>query len=179
MSEQTFLLIPFAGSQIPDINITGSISRKRNDLSIHYTLNGDINHISFVEPSAHPTRKDELWKSTCFEFFIAVPNQPEYWEFNMSTSGDWNVYHIDAYRRLGFREEALIQRLPFSVRKETGCVSVEASVDLSPIIQTENPIQVGITSIIQTDDGCETYWALTHPKPQADFHVRESFIIDL
>ena len=178
MSEQTFSLIPFVDSQIPDISITGSISRKRNHLSVHYTLIGDIEHISLLEPSAQPARKDELWKSTCFEFFIAVPNQPDYWEFNISPSGDWNVYHIDAYRRLGFREEALIQRLPFSVRKETGSVSVEATVDLSPIIQVENKIQLGITSIIQTDDGCETYWALTHRNPDADFHVRESFIID-
>lgn len=179
MNEQIFSLIPFADPHLPDISITGSISRKGNDLNVHYRLTGDIERLSFPEPSTQPARHDELWKSTCLEFFIAVLNQPEYWEFNMSPSGDWNVYHMDAYRRIGFREETLIQRLPFLVRKETGCVSVEATVDLSPIIQAEKTIQVGIASIIQTKDGHETYWALIHPNPQADFHIRESFIIEL
>ena len=179
MSEQTFSLIPFVDANLPDIKITGSISRKVNDLSIHFALTGNIENLTCSEPSAHPTRKDELWKSTCFEFFIASPNQPEYWEFNISPSGDWNIYHMDTYRRVGFRGETLIQQLPFSVQKETGCISVDATIDLSPIIQTENTIQVGITSIIQTKDGYETYWALTHPNPQADFHLRESFMIEL
>jgi hypothetical protein len=97
----------------------------------------------------------------------------------MSPSGDWNIYHIDTYRRVGFREETLIQRLPFSVRIEAGCVSIEASVDLSPIIRAQESIQMGITSIIQTKDGHESYWALVHPNSQADFHVREGFTLEL
>jgi hypothetical protein len=24
----------------------------------------------------------------------------------------------------------------------------------------------------------ETYWALVHPRPEADFHTRESFILE-
>jgi hypothetical protein len=84
-----------------------------------------------------------------------------------------------AYRRLGFREEPLIQRLPFSVKREPGCVSAEAVVDLSPIISEGNSIQVAIASISQSNDGHETYWALTHPNPQPDFHLRESFTLVL
>jgi hypothetical protein len=97
----------------------------------------------------------------------------------MSPSGDWNIYHMAAYRRLGFREEPLIQRLPFSVKREPGCVSAEAVVDLSPIISEGNSIQVAIASISQSNDGHETYWALTHPNPQPDFHLRESFTLVL
>ncbi len=179
MSEQTFSLIPFADPHLPEIRITGSISRKRNDLSVRYELTGNIDSLSLPEPSAQPARKDELWKFTCLEFFMAVPDQPEYWEFNMSPSGNWNVYHMDAYRRISFREETLIQRLPLSVRKETGCVSIDATVDLNPIVKAEDLLRVGITSIIQTKEGYETYWALTHPEVQADFHIRESFIIEL
>jgi hypothetical protein len=179
MSEQIFSLIPFTDPHLPEIRITGSISRKRNDLSVCYELTGNIDGLSVPEPAAQPARTDELWKSTCLEFFIAVPNQPEYWEFNMSPSGNWNIYHMDAYRRIGFREETSIQRLPFSVRKETGCVSINVTVDLSPIVKVEDLLRVGITSIIQTNEGYETYWALRHPEVQADFHLRESFIIEL
>jgi hypothetical protein len=40
-------------------------------------------------------------------------------------------------------------------------------------------LEIGITAIIQTTDSYETYWALTHPAPFADFHLRESFILAL
>jgi hypothetical protein len=33
--------------------------------------------------------------------------------------------------------------------------------------------------VIQTQDRHETYWALVHPQPQADFHLRDSFILEL
>jgi hypothetical protein len=178
MAEQYFSLIPFPDPTLPRIKITGNIVRQANTLSIHYSLTGDIENILFPEPCIDPSRKDELWTATCFEFFVAIPGEPAYWEFNMSPSGNWNVYRMDGYRRVGFREETLIQRLPFSVHQEPGRVSVEAAVVLSPIIQAETPIQVAITSVIQTKEGNESYWALAHPNPQPDFHLRESFTLD-
>jgi hypothetical protein len=116
---------------------------------------------------------------TCFEFFLAVKESPQYWEFNMSPSGDWNAYHMDAYRRIGFREEILIQQLPFQIQKDANNFLLRAEIDLSPILHPEQALDIGITAIIQTLDGNETYWALVHPAPQADFHLRESFIIGL
>jgi hypothetical protein len=86
---------------------------------------------------------------------------------------------MDAYRRVGFQEEPGIRQLPFSVRNESGCILVDITVDLSPIIPVDEAIQAGITSIIRTKHDHETYWALRHPNPQADFHVRESFIVEL
>ena len=179
MTEHPFLLIPFPGLDIPEIKIAGKISRKKNLLTIHYSLTGGIQSLHFPDISLHPRRKDELWTATCFEFFLAIQSQPQYWEFNMSPSGDWNIYRMDAYRRVGFREESLIQRLQFEIQKEADCLSVDALVDLSPIIEEENPVEAGITNVIQTRDGNETYWALVHPNPQADFHLRESFVLQL
>lgn len=124
-------------------------------------------------------RKDGLWVTTCFEFFLALPDDPRYWEFNLSPSGDWNVYHMDAYRRVGFREETSIQRLQIEVRNEAGCISLNADVDLSPLIPEGQPIQLGFASIIQTIDKHETYWALAHPDSKADFHIRDCFLIRL
>lgn len=179
MTEHSFSLIPFPDTNIPDLKIIGTISRRTNFLTIHCSLLGQTEEILFPEQSGQPAREDELWKATCFEFFLARPDQPQYWEFNMSPSGDWNVYQMDAYRRIGFREESLIERLSFTVQREPGCVSVDTAMDLNPIIPAEHPIQAGITSIIRTIDGRESYWALTHPNSQADFHLRESFIIAL
>jgi len=179
MSEHSFSLTPFPDSNIPAIEITGKISRRNNILAIQYALMGDTEIIRFPDISPRPTRKDDLWRATCFEFFLAIPNGPQYWEFNMSPSGDWNVYHMDAYRRIGLRQEMSIQQLQFSLTRKSECASVDATIDLRPIIHIENPIQVGISSVIQTQDGHETYWALTHRKLQADFHLRESFILEL
>ena len=179
MTEHSFSLIPFPGTNIPDIKITGTISRKTNSLTLHYFLTGNIASILIPDVSLQPARKDELWTATCFEFFLAIPDQAQYWEFNLSPSGDWNIYHMDMYRRVGFREEMRIQRLPFSVQRDSGCVSLDAAADLNPIIQSEDLIQVGIASIIQTNDGHETYWALSHPNPLVDFHLRESFTLAL
>jgi hypothetical protein len=179
MTEHSFLLIPFPAPKIPNISITGEISLQKNIVHLHYSLSGEIENILLPPASIIPSRKDELWKATCFEFFLAIKNQPQYWEFNMSPSGDWSVYHIDAYRRIGFREETSIQPLSFEVRKGTTEISLNGLVDLHPILQPGLILEFGITAIIQTKDGNETYWALAHPAPKADFHLRESFILEL
>ena len=97
----------------------------------------------------------------------------------MSPSGDWNVYHMDEYRRIEFREETSIQRLPFEFHEEAGGLTLEALVDLNPILPPNQFLDIGITAVIQTLDRAETFWALAHPAPIADFHLRESFILEL
>ena len=97
----------------------------------------------------------------------------------MSPSGDWNVYRMDAYRRVGFSEETSIQRLQFEVRNELRVLTLNAATDLNPLVPLSQSLDVAITAVIQTQDGNETYWALSHPAPYADFHLRESFTLAL
>jgi hypothetical protein len=177
--KQSFALMPFPAPAIPQITITGNISRQSNLLALHYSVAGKIEDILLPSPSAHPDRKDDLWKTTCFEFFLASPNQPQYWEFNMSPSGDWNIYHMDTYRRAGFREEMSIQRLPFALHKEADRLRLNVNVDLSPLFLQTQPLEMAITAVIQTKHRNETYWALAHQASQADFHLRESFTLVL
>lgn len=179
MTEQLFSLLPFPTANIPEITITGKISRRNNLLTLHYSVSGRVEEILLPSLIASHSRRAELWKQTCFEFFLAKKGQPQYWEFNLSPSGDWNAYQMDAYRRVGFREETSVQRLQFFMQQATGMITLDAQVDLDSIIQQGDDIEVGITAIVQTNDGYETYWALTHPAPQADFHIRESFILEL
>ena len=97
----------------------------------------------------------------------------------MSPSVDWNVYRMDAYRRMGFRQERELLQLPIEMKKEASGYSLEVTADLTPIFRFGEELEMGITAILQTKEGDETYWALSHPSPQADFHVRESFILSL
>ena len=177
MTEQAFSLVPFPTSDLPATAITGKVSFQNNVLVLDYLLSGDITNILLPPVSHHPGRREELWKATCFEFFLAIKAQLGYWEFNMSPSGDWNVYQMDAYRRIGFREETGVTQLPFEIESVSDAYSLHVSVDLAPIIRPEQELKLGITAIIQTNNRNETYWALTHPAPQADFHLRESFTL--
>jgi len=86
---------------------------------------------------------------------------------------------MDAYRAIGFREEVALQSLPFSMYSNGEELGMDVAVDLTPIIPAHAAIEVGISSIIQTKDGDATYWALSHADRQADFHVRESFLLKL
>ena len=179
MTEHAFGLIPFPNGNIPDLTITGRIAHQKDGLTVQYFLTGALDHILLPQPVPHRGRREELWLATCFEFFLALPDQPQYWEFNLSPSGEWNCFHMDAYRRVGFREEGRIAKPRIQSGRDVNGLRLEAVVDLSPILETGVPIQAGITSVIQTHDGHESYWALVHPLPYADFHIRESFILAL
>src|SRR5690349_18802736 len=113
---KAFALIPYPAPNILLIEVTGTAMRQENILSIHYSVHGDIENI-LCPISVAPARKDDLWKATCFEFFIAIKDQSRYWEFNMSPSGNWNVYAMDAYRQVNMREELAFTQLPFEFRK--------------------------------------------------------------
>jgi hypothetical protein len=179
MNEQSFSLIPFPGPNHPDIVITGKVSFQNHLLALQYSLTGKVEDVFLPPASPIPRRTDELWKSTCFEFFLAIKDRPAYWEFNLSPSGDWNIFHMDAYRRVGFREERSIQYLQIEAHKETKIFTLNATIDLKSIFQTSELLEIGITAIIQTKDGNQSYWALTHPGHYPDFHLRESFILGL
>lgn len=174
-----FRLIPFNSNTKPDINITGAIDRSDNDLFIRYEISGEIDRIMLPSESISPVRTHDLWKSTCFEFFIAMKDQPGYWEFNLSPSCDWNVYAMDAYRQVNMREEAALAQLPFQFQKTNARLFLDIAVDLTPIIQTDQVLQIGISAVVQTRDGQEIYWALAHPGTQADFHLRGGFLLEM
>ena len=177
MIKQAFKLVPFPAAHIPAIRITGTVFLEDRVLALQYALFGDIESVLLPPASLPPSRKDDLWKATCFEFFLAIKDQPGYWEFNMSPSGDWNAYRMDAYRRIGFREEMAIVHLPFQFRKRPDGFFLDVSLDLTSFIEHEEQLQMGVTAIIQTESEGETYWALAHPAPGADFHLRDSFIL--
>jgi hypothetical protein len=174
---QKFRLIPYPASDLPKIQITGEIERTENRLSIRYAVTGEIDSVFLPALSNSPTRQDDLWKATCFEFFIAIKDQPQYWEFNMSPSSNWNVYAMDAYRQVNMREELAFTQLPFEFKKTNAEILLDISVDLNPILESAQVLQIGVTTIIQTNDGSESYWALAHPGPHADFHLRDSFVM--
>jgi hypothetical protein len=183
MNEQTFSLKPFPNTEMqPDLRISGNIMRYVNELTITYALFGDLKDVliatsSDISPDTS-TRRHALWEDTCFEFFLGIKGSPIYWEFNLSPSGHWNVYSFEDYRQ-GMQEEIIFTELPFTVQFPTDGLAIAVSINLDKFAPEDQIIQVGITTVIKQKDGNLSYWALAHKGEEPDFHLRNSFVIEL
>jgi hypothetical protein len=170
-----FALIPFKTDIASAISITGEIERQQNQLTLKYQLTGQI----IIPPRVnHPTRQFNLWEDTCCEFFLGLKDSRQYWEFNLSPAGHWNVYRFLDYRQ-DLLEETAFDRLPFEVVQGNDNLWLNLKVDLQRIIPPEKSLMVGVTAVIRDRAGQFSYWALTHPGKEADFHDRDAFRICL
>jgi hypothetical protein len=179
VKSRNFSLTPFLSDGIsPNFTITGSVTRSPNILSISYILTGNLSELVIPKSADSPERKDNLWEETCFELFIGSKDSNHYWEFNLSPSGDWNVYRFKAYREER-TEEPSFTSLPFVVQQQMDALMLSLEFDLDKLIAPNRALNIGISAVIKHREGMITRWALKHPCNKADFHNRESFIIEL
>ena len=176
MSTRTLTLSPFSNDTAPEgIRIISKVTRESNVLAVQFLLTDPQSLVMMQTPATSPTRRDNLWQETCFEFFLSPQPSQAYWEFNLSPSGNWNVYHLDSYRQ-GLRAELAFADLPFFVKHSAHQFSLNIQIDLSPLVPIKQAIDLGITTVIKTKRGEITYWALKHCGAKPDFHLRESFV---
>lgn len=126
--------------------------------------------------SVEPQRKNGLWQTTVFELFVGGRGQPSYFEFNFSPSSDWNAYSFTGERQ-GMTPVKKIEKNPVTRihRSVNGC-DVEGVIDLSLLGLSD--IEVSATSVL--DFGIhKEYWAVAHFGEKPDFHLRQSFIVQL
>ena len=179
MKSRSFSLKPFqSGGLLPHLEITGDVGRSSNKLSISYTLSGPLSELMIPAPADIRLRKKGLWEETCFELFLAPVNSDNYWEFNLSTSGHWNVYSFTSCRE-GMQEETAFTALPFRALLLPGSLRLSLEVGLEKIVPADQALKINISAVIKTINGRMTFWALAHPGAQPDFHRRDAFIIDL
>ena len=177
-------LFPF-DADLPDgpsgLRIYALLKREGSLIQIEYRIGGErASEVVFPAPSdkpARPIRKDELWKTTCFEAFFAEAVHPWYWEANLSPSLDWQLYHFRTYRE-GGKPESRIQavrgeRLP----ENSAGFGFLMTLDSSGLFSSKASIDVGITAVIETQDGKQSFWALAHAGSKPDFHLRKSFVL--
>lgn len=179
MNPGEFVLQPHPRTaSLPGITMTGSLTRKGSRFSIGYRLAGPLKEIDIPSPAIPPARRIGLWERTCFEFFLSREQSPGYWEFNLSPSGEWNVFRFEKVRQ-GLVEEPAFSALPFRVSKKSDHLSLDLQFDSGCIIEPDQALEVAVSAVIRTKEGQETLWALTHPGPEADFHHRDGFILRL
>ncbi|NJR39524.1 MAG: DOMON-like domain-containing protein [Leptolyngbyaceae cyanobacterium CSU_1_4] len=177
MSDQIFSLQPFSQTPPSDLEIIGTVARRANVLTISYSLLGDLADVA-VPPAAPPTRQSQLWEATCFEFFLGTKNDKQYWEFNLSPAGHWNVYAFNEYRQ-GMKEETAFPTLPFSVQTEPDALSIALKLNLGAIFAASQGLEMAIAAVVKHTPGNLSYWALKHPGKEPDFHLRDSFTLKL
>jgi hypothetical protein len=179
MNGPSFSLQPFYPiSPLISLKISGKIARRSNTLALRYSLLGPLDQLVIPAPAKIPNRKNQLWKETCFELFLAVRDSPPYWEFNLSPAGHWNVYSFAAYRQ-GMKEEEVFTSMNCTVQRQSESLLLDVEVNLDKIVLEKQPLDAGLSAVITLRTGELTYWALTHGGRQADFHRRDSFLVKL
>lgn len=129
-------------------------------------------------------RRDELWKSTCFECFLGPIGQYEYVEWNFSIDGDWAAYSFRSYR--GEMATATVEpplfHLPKNDQPKSGRLFLEVEADIPAELRRFSLAQLhaSLTAVI-VEPGQEKpfYWAIEHWREKPDFHARESFTLGL
>jgi hypothetical protein len=164
--------------------ITVEVDSLTSDLLVlYYRIAGDIDRITL--PAQAPSRfQDDLWRRTCLEAFISLPDSDVYFEFNFSPSSQWAVYRFDSYRQ---GVTPLQPEPPPRVICRRRGDELEADVDIHlgaiPGL-TANEIKgrelrLGVSAVIESDQGRISYWALAHPPGRPDFHHRDGFALSL
>lgn len=168
-----FELKPF--SPLPKIQIQADLQVKAHELTLTFHLHDPEKQVAdpLVEGKWRDwARADELWKTTCFEAFFAVPGEPGYWELNLSPAHQkWNLYWFDEYRKPQPPTFCMDFRL-FDVRATHDRLDVLLKTEL-----TIKKLEVALCAVVRTAHGI-SYFALDHgAKP--DFHRRVGFLIRL
>ncbi|MEA3035029.1 MAG: hypothetical protein QOH04_788 [Sphingomonadales bacterium] len=152
--------------------VTVQIVRDRGGLQLLYVVEGDPARL-VLPPAQKPYRADGLWQTTCFELFLRDEGE-SYREFNFSPSGQWAAYRFRAYREgrepLGVDSPPLIRSSP----EQFGLLlSVFVGVDI------QANARLGLSAVIEETGGRKSYWALSHPGGEPDFHHRDCFAFEL
>jgi hypothetical protein len=176
-SSKEIILRPFPGIALADTcRVFAKLAKSHEGLYVSFELHARLDTI--VIPPFDPSttkRTDNLWEHTCFEIFIGQKERQSYLEFNLSPSGNWNVYSFKGYRK-GMITEQTITSLPFDVRiiPERG-LALTVEID-NGLAQITADTLIGISAVIEHSSGINSYWATKHPKPTPDFHAKEGWV---
>ena len=169
--------------------------------ALRYVLLGAAYQVRMEPPAGSA---DPLWMHTCFEAFVRVAGKEEYLEINLAPTGDWAAWRFRRYREgmeaapgvgasvLGFsqrrkpmaaEERARLQEAGFDTleRFEPSYYSLQMAVSLDPAMSLflDRPWQLGLSAVIEENNGRISYWALAHPPGKPDFHHPDCFRIEL
>lgn len=115
-------------------------------------------------------RKDELWKSSCFELFLSRDGQ-EYTEVNVSPLGHWQSYHFKDYRNGRSDSDRVtvevvgshFQKDRYKIRFHVRGLKIAREISIHPVV-------------ILSSNGKVDYFAHSHPHGKPDFHNQQYWL---
>lgn len=162
----------------PDLTVMASLALAGTldgpALLIDYRIHGDLNDLK-IPPPTDPVATDGLWQHTCAEAFLGLAQASAYREFNFSPSSQWASY--------AFEDERVRASASVPVGHACPAVSCSATSDTlrvlalipAPLWPAPGPCLIGLTTVLEHQDGRLSYWALAHPKDRPDFHDRQAW----
>lgn len=172
-------LIPFEPLDI-ELSISVNLAWQADKIIIDFELIGDLNRLDLAEVTTEKNRVIGLWESTCFELFIKAIDSDEYLEFNFSPSGDWNCFYFTHYRSELTQYTAISSSdIEISVHQRQGQYQQNIQINTAQFpscLQQAEQSKIGLNAVLKTGDSL-SYWALYHPRYQADFHDELGFIL--
>ena len=149
-----------------------SVKRDAVALQLQYQVRGDIKLLRIPE-LRQSTCADELWRHTCAEVFIASTASAHYYEFNFSPSTQWAAYQFSGYRQEIQRVQCETPFISSSGNDQQLTIRVKM---LLPAHLATTSLTLGLSMVIEKNDGQCSYWALRHDSERPDFHRRENWI---
>lgn len=132
-------------------------------LNLWFSVKAPMARFAIAEGAG--SRRDELWKTTCFEAFVQPEGESDYAEFNFAPSGDWAAYDFDSYRH---GMSPLELGAPPYVRVEDNLTWWTLGATVA--IPSGRHWNLGLGAVIEEADGTRSYWALAHTGDKPDFH---------
>jgi hypothetical protein len=125
-----------------------------------------------VPPEQGSHRADELWRTTCFELFLAGPDGT-YREFNFSPSGQWAAYRFNGYRT-GAGNFDPVREPRITTDSGQSVLTVTVFLDEAELGASSH---ASLTAVIEEKGGRLSYWAHNHLGSKPDFHNPTCFVL--
>lgn len=157
------------------LGVRARLRRAGHALSVRYVVEGELERVRMPHP-ATPRFSDDLWKHTCLELFLAGQGTSAYHEFNFSPSGAWAAYAFARYReRMPFELQGLDPLV--EVRRSGARLQLDARISLDRLspAHERGALSIGVSAVIEHEDGALSYWALRHRSGKPDFHHPDCF----
>ena len=177
------ILAPHPSSEASAVrSLNAHVARARGaQLHLHFRLEGELAKLRVPVP-AEQVEADGLWRSTCFEAFVAEAGSPAYCELNFAPSCAWALYCFEAYRKphSNVAQGLHLRNAPvISSTRAKDTVELSATIDLYGLIDAAASWQIALTAVVEDRDGRLSYWSARHAPGKPDFHHRDTFAIEL
>ncbi len=140
-------------------------------LQLRWRVEGAGNVV--LPPLAGNHRRDELWRTTCFELFIRNGPGEGYAELNFSPSENWAAYDFSAPRK-DMAERAVSRDPVITPRLGGNILIVDVALRLADLPHL--PAAFAMTAVIEEAGSATSYWAMHHGSERPDFHDPACFI---